>query len=137
MFTLKLPAVSPSRSSKPLLCEFKSSKMIVIQLTAREAKWFTAGAWRLKQGGFDWVPPFAELGGLCRKNATQVASVSLKALTGWLRLRSPPSQSSGGSIGGQQNGLLSEFPMSLYYSRMGCPARVVDRQAHKAKSPLE
>ena len=28
----------------------------------------------------------------------------------------PPSQSSGGSIGGQQNCLLSEFPMSLYYS---------------------
>jgi hypothetical protein len=54
--------------------------------------------------------PLAELGGISRTNATWVAAVGLETGTGWLRLRFPPSQSSGGSIGGQQNCLLSEFP---------------------------
>jgi hypothetical protein len=68
-----------------------------------------------KMASFGFAP-FAELEGLRPANAKLLAVGSLGAVTGWLRLGLPPSQSSGGSIGGQQNCLLSEFPMSLYYS---------------------
>jgi|GEM_PF-4592695 len=50
--------------------------------------------------------PLAELGGISRTNATWVAAVGLETATGWLRLRLPPSQSSGRSAGETQKGLL-------------------------------